>query len=74
MNGNNTILICTCEKCGRKAIYELSDTEQKTYNEYQIKGHSMGKLKDLFPDMPLWIAASAIDNAPDKKTICPDCI
>ena len=77
-NDNNSktmkgILICECSKCNKKAAYEMSEEETKTYMLYQIKGRSMGTLTDLFPNIPAWILSGAIDPLANGKCICPKC-
>lgn len=75
-NPTNTmtgVLLCECVKCGKKAVYKMSEEETKTCMEYQIKGRSMGALKDLFPDIPAWILTGSLDPNTINQYICPSC-
>lgn len=67
------VAVCRCSVCGREGTHKMSDAECRTYMAYKLKGHAMGHIGDLFPDIPLWIASGAIDPVSDGTAVCPEC-
>ena len=66
-------ITATCACCGRKESYMLSDEERKTFELYQTAGRSMGMIQNLFPNVPAWIRAGAIDKTTGGFCFCPKC-
>ena len=62
---------CSC--CGRTESYKLTNKEQKALEQYQIYGRTMGKIQDIFPNVPAWIRSGAIDKTSFGFCICPEC-
>ena len=62
-----------CSICGGEGNYELSEEEYSTLQLYQVYGRNLGKLQDLFPNIPAWIRSGAIDQFSGGFCICPDC-
>lgn len=63
---------CSC--CGNEEEYELSPEESYTLRGYERYGRQLGKIQDLFPNVPAWIRSGAIDKYSDGFCICPKCI
>ena len=63
---------CSC--CGREEEYRLSKSEEATLAQYVVLGRQMGKIQDLFPDVPAWIRSGAIDKYSGGFCICPECM
>lgn len=66
-------ITATCACCGRSEEYTLTEDEAVNVLAYQIVGREMGRLQDLFPNIPAWIRSGAIDQFSDGFCICPDC-
>ena len=62
---------CSC--CGRTEEYELTETEATMLAQYRVMGRSLGILQNLFPNVPAWIRAGAIDQTSGGFCICPEC-
>lgn len=67
------ILKPTCSFCGKRYAFRLSEKESETLNKYRCYGRSLGKIQNLFPDVPAFIR-SAIDQYSDGFCICPECV
>ncbi len=65
------IAICSC--CGKAGVYEMNEEEYMTFLQYQIYGHQLGYIQDVFPNVPAWIRSGAIDQFSGGFCICPDC-
>ena len=63
----------TCSCCGETGTYEMSESEMNTLEEYLDRGREMGFLQDLFPNVPAWIRAGAIDKYSGGFCVCPKC-
>lgn len=62
---------CSC--CGYEEEYELSQEESYTLRGYECYGRKLGKIQDLFPQIPAWIRSGAIDKYSNGFCICPHC-
>ena len=62
---------CSC--CGRSEDYRLTDYEAESLKRYQIYGRGMGKIQEVFPNIPAWIRSGAIDKYSGGFCICPEC-
>ena len=67
------IITAKCSCCGRTEDYRLTDKEAETLAQYRILGRGMGKMQDLFPNIPAWIRSGAIDMTSGGFCICPEC-
>lgn len=63
----------TCSCCGKSETYVFSELEEYNLIGYQMFGRSFGLLQNLFPDVPAWIRAGAIDKTSGGFCICPKC-
>ena len=61
-----------CGICGDVGKYELSEKEYIDVVNYE-EGNLKGYLQDLFPNIPNWIRAGAIDVRGGGFCICPKC-
>ena len=68
------ILKPICSFCGKRYAFRLSEKESETLNKYRCYGRSLGKIQNLFPDVPTWIRSGAIDQYSDGFCICPECM
>ena len=66
-------IIATCFCCGRMGEHELTETEARTLEMYRIYGKRLGRMQDLFPNVPAWIRSGAIDQRTGGFCICPKC-
>jgi len=66
-------ITATCSCCGMSETYNLSELEEYNLAGYQIFGRNFGLLQNLFPNVPAWIRACAIDQTGDGFCICPKC-
>lgn len=66
-------ITATCSCCGRSEDYEMTGNEAVNLAAYQIAGRALGRLQDLFPNVPAWIRSGAIDEYSGGFCICPDC-
>lgn len=66
-------ITATCSCCGRSEDILLTEHEAFTLEIYRKVGRSMGKLQDLFPNIPAWIRSGAIDQTTGGFCICPKC-
>lgn len=66
-------IIAKCSCCGYEEKYELSKEERDTLRKYILLGRQLGKLQDLFPNIPAWIRSGAIDKSCNGFCICPKC-
>lgn len=62
-----------CSICGYGEQYKLDDEEMDNLVMYYTKGRQAGYLQDLFPKVPAWIRAGAIDQYSNGFCICPKC-
>ena len=69
---DKVVLIPICSVCGRKEEFELTEDETKVLKKYISYGRQMGTLQELFPRVPAWIRAGAIDQY-SRFCMCPDC-
>ena len=67
------IITARCSCCGKTEKCELTDLEEFNFDGYRIFGREYGKLQDLFPNIPAWIRAGAIDKYSGGFCICPEC-
>jgi len=67
------IITAKCSCCGQTAEHVLTRAEQKALDQYRIYGRTMGKLQDIFPNIPAWIRSGAIDTTSGGFCICPKC-
>ena len=74
---SKAIITATCACCGKTEDYQMDEKETETYFQYMRKDLSgarqMGCMQDLFPKVPAWIRAGAIDKCSDGFCICPEC-
>ena len=68
------VLTCNCSICNKQGIHKLTPDETKLYMEYQVKGRQMGSLKDIFPNIPIWILSGSVEPLADGFCICPECM
>ena len=77
VEGKNGKTIATleacCASCGRIEKYECDVDETSMLLAYQVFGRGMGTLQEVFPKIPAWIRAGAIDEASNGFCICPAC-
>ena len=62
-----------CSVCGYVEKYKLSRQDASILKEYLLYGRSLGKIQDLFPNIPPWIRSGAIDKYNNHFCICPKC-
>ena len=67
------ILTAKCAYCGYEEEYILTEEEDETLLMYEIFGRQLGKLQELFPNIPAWIRSGAIDKYSNGFCICPAC-
>lgn len=63
----------TCSCCGQTGEHELTEREAYLLEGYKTFGMGMGRLQDLFPNVPAWIRSGAIDHRTGGFCICPKC-
>ena len=66
-------IIARCSYCGYEEVYRLSKEERSVLQNYLLYGRALGKLQDLFPNIPAWIRSGAIDKYSNGFCICPKC-
>ena len=67
------IIKAKCSCCGYDEEYEMSPEESYTLRGYERYGRQLGKIQDLFPNVPAWIRSGAIDKYSNGFCICPRC-
>lgn len=72
-NSGNITLICKCSFCGETGIYYMNKEESDTLMKYRVN-QPLTPLSELFPKVPAWIRAGAIDTLSNGKCQCPKCI
>ena len=72
-NGNHN-LECSCSYCGTEYVAILDVEESKTLEKYWCYGRQLGKIQDVFPNIPAFIRSGAIDKFANGFCICPKCM
>lgn len=67
------MIYAQCSICGYGEQYKLDEEEMDNLVMYYSKGRQAGYLQDLFPKVPAWIRAGAIDQYSNGFCICPKC-
>lgn len=67
------VIRAQCHNCWEIGEHELTPKEESDLKQYRIVGRSMGKMQDIFPNIPAWIRSGAIDKYSNGFCICPKC-
>ncbi len=65
-------LTATCACCGTQGSYETSHEEDQLLKKYYKGETGFTPIQELFPKVPQWIRAGAIDKKGNGFCICPD--
>lgn len=71
--GETKTISATCACCGKTEEYRMDERETAVLILYHVLGREMGRLQELFPNIPSWIRSGALDRCADGFCICPDC-
>lgn len=73
ITGDTATLIAECKCCGKAETYEMNESETENLLKYMFFGNQAGHLEELFPKVPAWIRAGAIDQRSNGFCVCPEC-